>query len=149
MIATLPESIPAPDVTFGSYTLQNSSLSIPSLMPVNMTAVDAVCGADERHFPFVIGVGVGATMAGTYEYYFTGDNVITTEHCGRMEVTYKAVSFKGKLMQHLGHTSGSSSDGTTSISPLPEWNTSATLNPHPAFGGLRIKPDGPQLRGVP
>lgn len=149
MSATLPESIPAPDVAFGSYTLYNGSLSIPNLMPVNVSAVDAVCGADERHFPFVIGVGVDATMTGNYDYYFSGDNVTTTEHRGRMEVTYKAVSFKGKLIQHLGHTSGSSSDGTTSISPLPVWNTRVTLNPHPVFGGLRTKPVGPQVRGVP
>ncbi|XP_037581732.1 uncharacterized protein LOC119464939 [Dermacentor silvarum] len=149
MGATLPESIPAPDVTSDSYTLYNGTLSPLRLAHVNVTAEDAVCRADVRHFPFAIGVGGDASISGIYEYYFTGNNVTASEDRGRIVVTYRRVVFQGKLSQHLGHTSASSSDGTTSTSPTPVWNARVTLKEDPSFWGTNTRPEKVRVNGLP
>ncbi|KAH6923944.1 hypothetical protein HPB50_009581 [Hyalomma asiaticum] len=143
---TLPERIPVDGVAYSGYTLYNGTLGPLLLTDVNITAQQAVCRSDVRHFPFVIGVGTDATMKGIYHYHCAGNNVTTPEARGRVTVTFSGVSFNGKLTQQL---TGPNSVGGGSPTQSPVWSISVSLEGYPSFSGIATSPQNSQVSGVP
>ncbi|XP_065306619.1 uncharacterized protein [Dermacentor albipictus] len=149
MGTTLPESIPVPGVSSSEYTLYNGTLSPLLLTDVNVTAQEAVCRDDARHFPFVIGVGTDGTMRGIYHYHCAGNNVTTPEDRGRVSVAFSGVSFNGKLSQQLIGGDGSGNVGGSSSSPQPVWSVGVTMRAYPSFSSIATSPQNTQVSGVP
>nr|XP_050049424.1 uncharacterized protein LOC126545550 [Dermacentor andersoni] len=146
---TLPDRIPVPGASSSGYTLYNGTLSPLLLTDVNVTAQQAVCREDVRHFPFVIGVGTDATMRGIYHYHCAGNNVTTPEGRGLVTVTFSGVSFNGKLTQELLGGDGSGNVGGSSSFPQPVWSVGVTLGAYPSFSGIATSPQNSQVSGVP